>query len=131
MDVPTVFALLIWVHFLNLLRTEVEQKRLSVKITYPSGNIVGLVMKAVVTSWTAPLFRVRTEELSKYLLQYIWYNTATGMYEHLLPQDLFAPFMQSEALSPSIRTIRCGGADVDEAAARCDAQQEHVMRLLA
>lgn len=67
-EVSTVFEVLVWLHFLNPVRTESDDKRLFVRITYQTGNIIGLFVKSVLTAWTPLLRRVWTEALSTFLL---------------------------------------------------------------
>lgn len=59
-DVPMIFELLMWCHCLNLVRTEVGEKGLSVRINCLTGNLVCLVVKSVVTAWAARLLCVVT-----------------------------------------------------------------------
>lgn len=87
LSMTDVFKLFMWLHYPNLVRADVEQNHLSVRMTYQTGNIVGLVVKSVVTVWNALLRFVGREALSTFLLPYIWYNTETGMYENLMAQD--------------------------------------------
>lgn len=47
----------------------------------------------------------------------MWFNMATRMYEHLMPQDRFASLSCRKNPIPSIRAIRSGDATVDETAA--------------
>lgn len=56
-------------HCLKLLRHKVDENRLSVMINYRSGKIIRIVLNIVVTEWTTLFRRVRTEELSKNILQ--------------------------------------------------------------
>lgn len=58
------------------------------------------------------LRRVGTEGLSTYFLAYMPYNASTGMYEHLIAQDGFAPFGQRETLIPYMQMICSVGARV-------------------
>lgn len=80
------FQVLMWLHCLNLVRKQVDQKRLSVRMTYLIGNIVDLVVKLVVTARAALLHRVQREALSTYLLQKEIHTTVTSMYEHFMDQ---------------------------------------------
>lgn len=47
-NVVTVFELLIWLGCLYLVCKDADEKRLSVKMPYRTGNIVGLVVKTFV-----------------------------------------------------------------------------------
>lgn len=69
---PTVFEVFIRLHCFNIVGIDVEQKCLSVRMEYRTGNIIGLVLKSVVTTWSALLLHVGTESLSTYLLSYTW-----------------------------------------------------------
>lgn len=53
-DVQNVLELLMWFQFLNIVCTDVDEKRLSVRMTYGTRNIVFRVVKSEVTAWTAP-----------------------------------------------------------------------------
>lgn len=66
---PAVFALYISRQCLKPVRNEVDEKRLSVKMNYRTGNIVGIAVKSVVTKRMTLLSCVVTKALSNYLLQ--------------------------------------------------------------
>ena len=67
-EAPSVFKVLLWFHSINLLHDAVNKKTMSVKFTYRTGNIVGLVVRRVVEAWSLLLRRVGRENLSTYLL---------------------------------------------------------------
>lgn len=46
--VPTLFEVLMWLHFLSIVRTEVHEKRLLDRKNYQTGNITGIVDKSLV-----------------------------------------------------------------------------------
>lgn len=97
-DVQTVFELSLWLHCLNCVGTEVEQKRMCVKMTYRTGNIVDRNVKRVVTAWTALLRRFGTEALSTYIIMYMLINTAICILINLMAQGVFALLMRGKTL---------------------------------
>lgn len=126
-DIPTVFEVLMLFHWLNLVDTDVELNRLYVRMTFKTVNIVGLVLKRVVTSWTVRLHRVGTNELNKYRLPYMWYKPSTAMHERFISQKRLAPLNQRDILFLSMQRIRSGAAGLYKAPAVCDTQQDHVL----
>lgn len=112
---------------LNRVRIEVAEKRFLVRVLYLTCNIAILVVKRLVTQCGPLLVRVRIEALSIYFIPYIKYKTKTGIYEHRIAQNGFAPWSQRKALIPSTRLIRSGGEDVDEIDAGRDEKHDHAM----
>lgn len=94
-------------------------------MTYRTGKLLSRVVKSVVTACTPPLRRIVTETISMYLLPYMWYNTSTGMYEHIMGQGGFAPLRKRESQILSVIPICSGGAVVDETSAGRVAQHDH------
>lgn len=89
-----VYEVLMWLPSLNVVRTEVDEQYVSVRMNYQSVNIIDIFMKSVVTKWT-PLFRlIGTDALKACPIPYKWYNMATSMCNHLIVEDVFAPLTQ-------------------------------------
>lgn len=131
MEVTMGFEMLIQLHFTNLVPTEHEEKLLSIRRTYQSGNNIFLFVKSVLTACTALLRRVVTKAISTYLIPYMCCNREIGKYKHFMFQHRVITLGQRETLIPSTGRICYSGAVVDEAAAGRDTQHDHVMILLA
>lgn len=118
-------------HCLNVVRPDVEEKLLSVRMNYLTGNIKVLVIRSALAVYTTLLRHVGTEPLGTYLLPYMWYNTINSMYERTMVQDGISTFRKEEKIVPSIRTICFGGSSVDEASGGRGKQLYHAMQQLS
>lgn len=110
----TVFEAITCFHCLNIVYTEREQNRVSLKLR--TDNSIRLVVYMVCYAWALLMSRAVDRALCVNLLPYLWYDRKFGCYIHLPPEAGLSPFIQHQSLIPSVRPIPLCGADVDDSA---------------
>ena len=126
-ETPTIFDVLLWFHCVNLLHTESAADRVTVKVSYRVGNILGFVVSRVTSAWAHLIRRMGHEALSAVVAPYMWYNSTTGTFEHLTRSDGFAPTAQRESLLGEGRPA-AGGPAFDAAATTRSEAMDHAYR---
>lgn len=105
---PTIFAVLVWLHRVNVVCNEVEKKRLSFNLNYRSVNIIGLVLHRVCSELTTLISRVCPEKLTVQLLNYLKYNAELGVFQLLSKYNGFVFPNHRHPRTPSIRPTMPG-----------------------
>ena len=91
---PTVFQVLLWHHCINLVCEHVNRKKLSARMNYQVGHVIGYVVYHVTRAWGLLLRTVSDAPLQTLLSPYLWFNTEDCMYEQLSKKRGFAPLSQ-------------------------------------